>query len=193
MSFVFESEPDDRPSPERADPVLRFTDEAWQMLVLYTLRCQYEIGGLGRLSQDENGDFLVTETILVDQDVNDIATRLDSAALSRLLADDVLAGRDPADLRFWWHSHAHEAPFWSGVDEETIDRFGSDYLVSLVGNHQRRFLARRDDYHPRSTTWVDLEVPDVVIPEDGPISAAVDQNISRWVRHVPRANTARLF
>ncbi|MBI4492072.1 MAG: hypothetical protein HY690_04695 [Chloroflexi bacterium] len=179
----------DEPPPY--EPHLAFTAPAWRKLVLYVLNCPFEIGGLG-LVEARGQDFLVTDVLLVEQDVNDIATRLDSGAVSALLLQLLESGRDPGELKLWWHSHAHEAPFWSGVDEQTIERFQNDFMLSVVSNHELRFLARQDHYAPRRTTWVWVDKPSDGLESSPEEVEAVRAEIAARTRHVPRDRT-RIF
>ena len=189
MVFKYIDELSERPLPY--EPHLSFTPEAWRQLILYTLHCPFEIGGLG-LVKAVDRDFLVTNVLLLKQDVNDIATRLDSTAVSELIIQLIDSGQDPGALKLWWHSHAQEAPFWSGVDQETIENFKNDYMISLVANHRLQFLARQDHYAVRRTTWVWVDKP-LGEPEFSPAEIeSVRAEIEVKTRHVPR-NTTRLF
>ena len=185
--MIFQSDPEPV-GPRPYEPRLSFTPACWRRLVLYTLGCPFEIGGLGLLER-RGRDFVMTDALVVEQDVDDISTRLDGGAVSRLLAGMVERGQDPAGLKVWWHSHAGEAPFWSGVDEQTIERFQNDFMVSLVTNHELRALARLDRYAPRRTSWVWVDRPPGE-PEvaDGE-AAAIRAEIEAKTRHVPRATT----
>jgi len=140
------------------EPRLKFSPSAWTKLVLYTTLCPHEIGGFGMLVQD-GADYILDDLLLVEQDVNALATHFHGQSVSLLLADLVEQDRDPAALQLWWHSHAREAPFWSGEDEKTISMFRNEGMLSLVSNHEMRLLARFDRYFPRSTTWVHIDRP----------------------------------
>jgi hypothetical protein len=187
---IFESSAEPA-APLPYEPHLSFTPSAWEKLLLYTQHCPFEIGGLG-LIEEVGPDFVVTDILLVEQDVNDIATRLDGGSVSALIGELVESGRDPAGLKLWWHSHAHEAPFWSGVDEETIERFRNDFMISLISNHALRFLARQDHYAPRRTTWIWLDKP-AETPSFRPDQVeAAQREIAAKTRHLPR-DRSRIF
>ncbi len=178
-----------RPTPE---PTLSFTGRAWRKLDLFTTLCPFEIGGLGTVNA-RGLDFEVDDIFLVPQDVNDIATRLDGDGVSALIERLLGEGRDPGRLRLWWHSHAREATFWSGEDEETISGFRNDTMISLVTNHQLRLLARIDSYAPRTTTWVHVERP-----AGGPEPTADETDAARGtiadaVRYIPAPRRERVL
>jgi hypothetical protein len=172
------------------EPHLSFTESAWRRLRLYTTRCPYEIGGLGTVAQ-AGEDFVVEEVFVLDQDVNDIATRLEPESVHGLLLSIVADGGDPSALRLWWHSHARESVFWSGEDEETIDRFQNDGMLSVVTNHRGQVLARIDVYRPRGTTWLWVDEGEDVVPTEQE-EQTIDDDIRAKTRHRPRGS-ARIF
>ena len=173
------------------EPHLSFSDLAWRKLTLYTRRCPLEIGGLGYVRED-GPDFVLEDVFIVQQDINDIATRLETSAVHQLIVDTIDSGLDASGLKLWWHSHAREATFWSGEDEATIDRFRNEGMLSLVTNHRLKFLARLDRYQPRGTTWIWLDRPETdsaATPED---ELAADEEIAAKTRHIPR-DSPRIF
>jgi len=166
---------------------LRFTPVAWEKLWLYIRLAEGEVGGLGSV-MPEDGGLLMSDCYLIDQQATDVDTMLDPEALSRFLVDYAAGGQDPGDLRLWWHSHAREQVFWSMDDEHTIDHFGGELLVALVGNFAGKFLARMDRFEPKRETegWLDV-VPSGPPPAlDGPAAAAARADLQRCVRVVPR-------
>ncbi|MCC6177325.1 MAG: hypothetical protein IT305_18655 [Chloroflexi bacterium] len=175
-------------SPER--PALRIEPAAWEKLWRYIQLAEGEVGGLGAVVQD-GPDFVMTECFLIDQRATDVDTELDPEAASRFLLDYALTDADPSALRLWWHSHAHESCFWSPDDERTIDRWGGEWLVALVGNFRGKFLARFDRYEPRRETvgWLDVLPPGPPPSLDGPEAEAVRADLARMVRVVRRTTT----
>ena len=131
-----------------------------------------ETSGMALLEAD-GADLRVGRLFLLPQAGNEVETELDPAALAALVGDLVDAGEDPAALRLWWHSHARETPFWSGLDEHTIESFAPVAMVSLVVDHRARRLARLDRFEPsRVVQWVTLHLDrDGVIEDLGPPTA----------------------
>lgn len=171
-----------------ARPTLRATQQAWEKLWLYIRLAEGEVGGLASVEPDGQVDFVMTDCFLIDQRATDVDTELDPAATSRFLLDFVAAGGDPRLLRLWWHSHGREAVFWSADDERTIDGFGGEALVSLVGNQAGRFLARLDRFEPRRETvgWLDFVPPGPPPSEHGPLAERIRAELARRVTVVPR-------
>jgi hypothetical protein len=170
----------------RYEPHVYFTESSWRSFVLYTTNCATEIGGLGTV-ETKGPDFIVTDVMVIDQDANDISTRLDGRAVSDLMTEMTEAGKDCGTLKLWWHSHAHESVFWSGEDDHTIEGFRNDYMISIVTNHQLHTLARLDHYKPRFTSWVWLENPGAVAEPSPADIDRVHSELKAKVRYSPRA------
>ena len=171
--------------PSASPALLRFTAETYARLRLYVELCPSEIGGLGEVRPVGEG-LLVTELFLLDQRVSASETELQPEAVLRLLHRYLAEGRDPAALRFWWHSHAEHEVEWSETDEATIQRFGADSLVSLVTNKAGDLLCRYDTWSPQRST-VD-RIP-VVRPEEplGPARAAALREVM-WAEMVEKVS-----
>lgn len=178
--------------PDRG--VLRLTPGVWQKLWLYIRLARGEVGGLGSVVQTAAAEFLMTDCFLIRQRATDVDNELDPAATSAFLLEYVRANHDPDQLRLWWHSHAHEAVFWSSDDERTIDHFGGEWLVSLVGNQSGKFLVRFDRYTPVRATlgWLDFVPPCTPPPEDGESAKQVRSELDQHVQVVSR-NTNKLW
>jgi hypothetical protein len=174
-------------------PALCPTPEAWEKLSLYIQLAEGEVGGLGSVEQD-GPDFLLTDCFLIEQRATDVDVELDPAATSRFLLECLERGVDPGALRLWWHSHAREAVFWSADDERTIDHFGGELLVSLVGNHAGKYLARVDRYEPRRETlgWLDVLPPGPPPDPRGPAADRARAELERCVT-VIRRGTNKLW
>jgi hypothetical protein len=166
---------------------LRATQEAWEKLSLYIRLSPGEVGGLASIQRD-GSDFVMTATYLIDQRATDVDNELDPEAVSHFLIDYLQAGGDPETLRLWWHSHAGESVFWSSDDHQTIERFGGEMLISLIGNHAGKFLARLDRFEPDRQTigWVDFVPPGEPPSLQGPAAEHAQIELARHVRIIPR-------
>ena len=181
-----------KPAPPRAvlaDRRLSFTPEVWRKIFLFTTQCPVEISGLGLVEPDgpTGEDFKVTELFMVTQDVTDIQTRMDQEEVSLLVSRLVDADRDSANLRLWWHSHARGEVFWSGEDEETIEHFANDWMISLETNHRMRTLSRLDHYAIRSTTWVWVDKPAEPVTASDDEILEIRREIAGLIRRGPFA------
>lgn len=115
-------------------PSVVVTEAAWKAMQRYVQLCDHEISGLGTVIRD--GDRLVVEEVfLLEQEVSASTTDLDPLALAGFVTQWVQAGRDPAVLRFWWHSHVRMPTFWSSVDLATINSLAQGgFFLTMVLN-----------------------------------------------------------
>jgi hypothetical protein len=124
----------------------------------YTRLARGEVSGLG-LVEEFDGGFLVTDLFLPKQECSASSTTLCDEAVATLLLELDRSGRDPAQLKFWFHSHGSMNVFWSNTDQECIeDLANGDYLLSLVTNKRGDMLARLDIYKPARVTVDDVSV-----------------------------------
>lgn len=91
-----------------------------------------EVSGLGTLTIDDDGDFIIRSAMLCKQVNSSGSTDLDEHDVNRAMFEL----RDAeGELRWWWHSHADMAVFWSGTDLDTIQKLGKQgWFVSTVFN-----------------------------------------------------------
>jgi hypothetical protein len=173
--------------PERPRLILLPAD--WDRLMGWARATDTEVSGMGLLAVD-GADVRVERLYLLPQAGNEVETELDPAAVAGLVGELVEAGADPAGLRLWWHSHARETPFWSGLDEHTIESFGPVAMVSLVVDHRARHLARLDRFLPRRIVhWVTVHLDrdgsiDEVRPMPTVPDAAAREDVGRSVRRL---------
>jgi len=129
------------------EPIVMIMPKAKEKLDLYIGLCNDEISGLGDVIREENV-FLIKDVMLFSQEVTPGSTDLENEAISNFMVEAIQAGLDPVNLRLWWHSHVNGGCFWSGTDEDTVDRFKNDWFVSIVGNKKGEYMARVDIYEP---------------------------------------------
>lgn len=131
-------------------PKVFITAEARKALDTYIDLVDVEVGGLGIVSRYRS-DFLIEEIHLLEQQVSYSSTDLDQRAIALLIQDIVAKGGDAGKLRLWWHSHGNMQSYWSAQDENCIagfGRHGSDWMISVVGNHRMDYVARLDFFNP---------------------------------------------
>jgi len=117
-------------------PRVLITPEAYKHMCLYVEIASKEVGWMGSVSRMPNGDFLIEETFLLEQEVHETETELAAEAIGRLAMSLIDSGDDGLEksnkLRFWGHSHVHMGTFASGTDEATMDRFGREKMPWYV-------------------------------------------------------------
>jgi hypothetical protein len=160
-----------------------------QELDLYISQCRYEISGLGTVEL-RNGRFEVTGIHLLDQEVNEIATKLPQLAVASFIASAPEHGIARENIRLWWHSHATYDVGWSGDDEIAIQTFSAGpWCVSIVGNHDGEYKARVD-FFPGGPVPLRLMQPAWLVtqyPEE-----EVRRARTEIKRHVRKNNSVRV-
>ncbi len=146
-------------------PRILIAGPAFNRLRCFIELCPFEVSGLGTVAP-RGEDLLVTDIFLIRQRASDTDTELDSQAVADHLLQGLQRGEDPSALRVWWHSHADGDIYWSHTDEQTIERFQIDQLISIVGNRRLNFACRLDQFSPKRITVNNL--PLLPLPDECP-------------------------
>lgn len=121
--------------------------EVERKLHAYVMAVQSEIAGMGKVRFEENGDIVVEDIMIYDQEVTGGTADLSSEALARFMTELVRKGESPKNWVLWWHSHFTFEAFFSGTDTGTIERSTEfDYIISLVVNRARARKCRFDTH-----------------------------------------------
>lgn len=112
----------------------------------YTQFAKGEVSGIGKSVINEDGDAVVTDIALFDQECTGATTDIDDEALAKFMNDLHQAGESLADWNLWWHTHADMSVFWSSTDDNTIAEHSGnhDYLISIVTNKKGDLKGRLD-------------------------------------------------
>lgn len=126
-------------------PTVYLTPDAYKRMCLYVELAPKEVGWLGTISKREDGNFLIEEVFLVEQEVTPVETELSVEGSEKLVLELLEAGDPGLDkankLHFWGHSHVRMGTSPSGTDESTMMRFsreGHDYYVRGIFNKMGR-------------------------------------------------------
>lgn len=108
--------------------------EARAKMELYCELCEKEIGWLGFVEKYDGVGFLITDVVLLKQEVHAATTEIDPAALL-----DFWGQTEPekqSKIKIWGHSHVNMAPNPSGQDDSQMDYFkdGNDWFIRLITN-----------------------------------------------------------
>lgn len=136
-------------------PGVFLSDKANVKLWEYARLATAEVGGLGEVTQMQNGELLISDLFLFEQTTSEVETSLDPIALGKFMAETIRTGYDRSKLRLWWHSHGWGQVFWSGQDQMTINGLlnclpKDTYFLSIVVNKLAQNKARID--YPLSRT-----------------------------------------
>lgn len=115
-------------------------------LKYYTHFASGEVSGMGKSTITEDGDILVIDIKLFDQECSGASTEIDDKSLAKFMHELNEAGESLAEWNLWWHTHADFGTFWSSTDDKTIADHAqnSDYLISIVTNKDGDIDGRLD-------------------------------------------------
>lgn len=139
-----------------SSPRIYLSSKVWTKLWAYTALAEAEIGGLGEITQIQNGYPLASELFLFGQTTSEVRTALDVMALAKFMTETIRTGYDRSKLRLWWHSHGWYRAIWSEKDDETIKKVLAkrNVMISIVVNKLWQYSARIDYPSGESIYWV---------------------------------------
>ena len=125
----------------------------WDKIINYA-RCASEkwgteIGGMAVTTQNEDGDWVILDPVVMKQEVSGALCELDKTELSIYYSKMAIKYKKE-NMRFcWWHSHAKMDAFWSGTDINTIDEYeDGDLSFALVVNVKEEYKCRVSIWKP---------------------------------------------
>jgi len=108
-----------------------------------------EIGGMSVCYKDKDGDWIVTDPVIIKQEVTGGTCDLDKEELAHYYCK---AAKKHAKKEFrfcWWHSHHNMGVFWSSTDIKGINEYSDgDLSFALVVNLKRENLFRTSIWSP---------------------------------------------
>lgn len=141
-------------------PRLRFTADAWAMLVYLCHRGDTEIGGFGITPPEDQ--LLVNEFFVPTQQTTSVTVAFNDESVADFFEDQVVAGRKPEQFgRIWIHTHPGNCPSPSSVDEETFVRVfgGCDWaLMFILARGGATYARLRFNAGPGGTMELPVEV-----------------------------------
>ena len=123
------------------DKIIKYAESSYRQF-------KAEIGGQCVVIEDKDGDFWLTEPVIMKQEVSGANCELDETALA--IHYSKMAGKYGDKVRHcWWHSHHTMGAFWSGTDTSTIkENVTEDFSVSLVVNLAEEYKLRVQMFYP---------------------------------------------
>ena len=125
----------------------------WDKIINYA-RCasdkwSTEIGGMAVTIQDKDGDWQITDPVIMKQEVSAALCELDKTELAAYYSKMAMKYKKK-NIRFcWWHSHAKMDAFWRGTDTNTIDEYeDGDLSFALVVNVKEEYKCRVSVWKP---------------------------------------------
>ena len=126
---------------------------SWNKIINYAKaayqKFKAEIGGMAVVYKDKDGDWIVTDPVILKQEVTAGTCSLDQETLANYYTK---AGMKwiKKEFRFcWWHSHNVMQAFWSKTDTDTIDEYSDgDLSFALVVNIKGEYKFRISMWKP---------------------------------------------
>lgn len=119
--------------------------EALAKMQLYVQECSDEVGWLCTATKDNEGDYIIHDAILFDQEVSATTTEITPEGLSNF-AEKLLKQENGMEIwnniRVWGHSHVNMGVSPSGQDNLQMDTFtesGHDWFIRIIANKQGDF------------------------------------------------------
>lgn len=139
-------------SDEKKDAKFYISKEDWNKVIAYAESSYHqmkaEIGGQMVVVEDEDGDFIIKDPVILKQEVSGGNCEMEAEALALHYSKMVSEHGDKV-RHCWWHSHHTMAAFWSGTDNATIMASKShDFTVSLVVNLKQEYKLRIQFFYP---------------------------------------------
>ena len=134
--------------------VFNISQKDWKKVIDYAQEAynkfKSEIGGFMIAEKDKNGDIIISNPEILEQEVTGSTTMMDKMAIADYYVKS--AQKHGTDIRFiWWHSHANMGAFWSGTDTTTMKEYSNgDWSAFLVVNIL-------EEYKFRVCTWNPIE------------------------------------
>ena len=134
--------------------VVSFLDNRYDMYILPEARSKMELycdlsdGEIGWLAFVERyqAGFLITDCVLLKQEVHSTTTEIDPMALIEFWNDT--APEQQAKIKMWGHSHVNMSTSPSGQDDSQMDYFkdGNPWFIRLITNKKREYHIDVFDY-----------------------------------------------
>lgn len=137
------------------EPTLVINYSAYAKMCHYVRWAEGEVSGFGFAADIQLEPFPVIKVktaFLLEQKCSGALTDMTEDGLTDFLFFCATHDKNPADYRFWWHSHVNFPVFFSAIDIATIARLTeSNPWVSLCMNKRGHMVARWDHgkvHHP---------------------------------------------
>lgn len=120
--------------------------QARQKMEMYCDLSDGEIGWLAFVEKYEGVGYLITDCVLLKQEVNGTTTEIDPMALIEFWNETPIEKQ--ALIKMWGHSHVNMGVTPSGQDDSQMEYFkdGNDWFIRLITNKKREYHIDIFDY-----------------------------------------------
>lgn len=118
-------------------PKICITEDTLLKFKAYVDSCENEIGWLAFVKKEEDGTYLIYDTILPKQEVTSVTTELTESGLQEI-GEEILQTRfdEFENIKCWCHSHVNMQVYPSKTDDDTFEQFyeNCEYFIRIICN-----------------------------------------------------------
>lgn len=127
-----------------AAPSVIYTTESWQIINYLVKTCTTEIAWLGLVDTLEDGNYLITDIYVPEQEVSGASAEIEPHIMAALAIEIMDAGKDPGKLIYHGHSHVNMGVTPSGTDEKQMEEYLDNCEIFVRGIYNKRGEAKVD-------------------------------------------------
>ena len=156
--------------------------EARSKMELYCDLSDGEIGWLAFVERFEGVGFLITDCVLLKQEVHSTTTEIDPAALLDFWNDTPVDQQ--CKIKMWGHSHVNMAPNPSGQDDSQMEYFkdGNPWFIRLITNKKREYHIDIYDYENGLKVHMDQADLKDYNPKASELRKSIEEEIKEKVK-----------
>ena len=157
--------------------------QARQKMEMYCDLSEGEIGWLGFVEKYEGVGFLITDCILLKQEVHATTTEIDPMALIEFW--NQTPPEQQSKIKIWGHSHVNMSTTPSGQDDSQMEYFkdGNKWFIRLITNKKREYHIDIYDYENGLKVHMDQSDLKTYNPAEkelrDQIKAEIDEKVSK--------------
>lgn len=155
--------------------------EARQKMELYCDLSDGEIGWLAFVEKYDKQGFLITDCVLLKQEVHATTTEIDPTALLEFWNNTPVEKQ--SQIKMWGHSHVNMSPSPSGQDDSQMDYFkdGNPWFIRLITNKKREYHIDIYDYENGLKIHMDQADLKTFNPAESELRKSIEEEIKAKV------------
>lgn len=151
--------------------------EAKAKMEMYCDLSDGEIGWLAFVEKVGNSGYLITDCVLLKQEVNGTTTEIDPSALIEFWNETPV--EEQCKIKCWGHSHVNMGVTPSGQDDSQMEYFkdGNPWFIRLITNKKREYHIDIFDYEHGVKVHMDQSDLQVYNPKLNEMRAQIEAEI----------------
>lgn len=160
-------------------------------LLAYSKLCKVEVGGMGMIVMNADGDIEVKNIYLSKQQAHSTTCELDAADLGRI---EFEARNEQGELALWWHSHVDMGAHPSAQDTATMKKMAANgrclmLIINRKGETYAEYSYRgdKDKLIPAGSIKCEVTVVDSI--DNAAIKKELDEYVLPFTPQMPEQST----